>query len=146
MWKYSISKSSAPKAQGKADAYGHHVWKMIRKSEGRTKPTSAMFGVRFLGAPIMHLSPTKEKGNAMIATWCKNGAVLFVCWCARHGSRAGAPEGYPRVTARSSMRRPSTGHLPELKGKGKMRITENTIAPGGACGRPQSPGAGAYAG
>jgi hypothetical protein len=66
------------KGAGKGgDAYGHHVWKMIRKSDGRAKHTSAMLGIPLSGRDDHESLPTKEKGNARIAKFCKT-ALCFL--------------------------------------------------------------------
>ena len=92
--------------------------------------------LRVPGATIMHLSSTKEKGNAMIATLCKAALCVFAV-----GMLVTAHAEEPLkvdtqgVTAKILYEAPiDGGHLPELKGKYKMRITEITIAPGGHVG------------
>jgi len=84
----------------------------------------------------MHLSPPKEKGKAMISTLCK---VVLCVFSASVLVTAHADEPLKvdtrGVTAKILYEAPiDGGHLPELKGKYKMRITEITIAPGGHVG------------
>jgi quercetin dioxygenase-like cupin family protein len=84
----------------------------------------------------MHLSSTKEKGNAMIATLCKAALCVFsVGILVMAHAEEPLKVDTQGVTAKILYEAPiDGGHLPELKGKYKMRITEITIAPGGHVG------------
>ena len=80
--------------------------------------------------------PSKGKGKAMISTFCKV-AVCFFSAGVLVTAHADAPLKVDTrgVTAKILYEAPiDGGHLPELKGKYKMRITEITIAPGGHVG------------
>jgi quercetin dioxygenase-like cupin family protein len=94
-----------------------------------------------LGVPLSrrddHESlPTKEKGNAMIATLCKAAlCFLTVGVLVTAHAQETLKVDTQGVTAKILYEAPiDGGHLPELKGKYKMRITEITIAPGGQVG------------
>jgi quercetin dioxygenase-like cupin family protein len=93
-------------------------------------------GLRFPDATIMHLSPAKEKGNAMISTLCKAAlCVLSVGVLVTAHADESLKVDTRGVTAKILYEAPiDGGHLQELKGKYKMRITEITIAPGGHVG------------
>jgi quercetin dioxygenase-like cupin family protein len=92
--------------------------------------------LRFLGATIIHLSPTKEKGNTMMVTWCKVALCFFsVGVLVTAHAQEPLKVDTKGVTAKILYEAPiDGGHLPELKGKYKMRITQITIAPGGHVG------------
>jgi quercetin dioxygenase-like cupin family protein len=84
----------------------------------------------------MHVSPPQEKGNAMIAKLCQ-AALCFLSVGVLVTAYAQEPLKVDTrgVSAKILYEAPiDGGHLPELKGKYKMRITEITIAPGGHVG------------
>jgi quercetin dioxygenase-like cupin family protein len=95
-----------------------------------------MLGVPLSGRDDHEARSTKEKGNAMIAPLCK----AALC-CLSVGVLVTAHAQEPLkvdtkgVTAKILYEAPiDGGHLPELKGKYKMRITQISIAPGGHVG------------
>jgi quercetin dioxygenase-like cupin family protein len=84
----------------------------------------------------MHLSPPKEKGEAMVSKFCKVALCFFSAGVLVTAHADETLKVDTRgVTAKILYEAPiDGGHLPELKGKYKMRITEITIAPGGQVG------------